>query len=141
MIKNKKELEEKIQFIKKILNDPRCENVKMTPPFRPFLEEALKLHLEKTKPKEQAKEKPKSNKQTANDFADAFFKMELERALKELKNVNKKDQQSVTNKIRKYNSFTGSLKNKIKKTKDLNLKKLMESVVTAHNQLTSKSKK
>tara|TARA_R110002074_G_scaffold53952_7_gene134791 strand:+ start:1696 stop:2103 length:408 start_codon:yes stop_codon:yes gene_type:complete len=135
LIKNKKELEEKIQFIKKILNDPRCENVKMTPPFRPFLEEALKLHLEKTKPK------PKSNKQTANDFADAFFKMELERALKELKNVNKKDQQSVTNKIRKYNSFTGSLKNKIKKTKDLNLKKLMESVVTAHNQLTSKSKK
>tara|TARA_R110000772_G_scaffold33861_7_gene82338 strand:+ start:3375 stop:3821 length:447 start_codon:yes stop_codon:yes gene_type:complete len=91
--------------------------------------------------KEEAKEKEKSNKQIANDFADAFFKMELERALKELKNVNKKDQQSVTNKIRKYNSFISSLKNKIKKSKDLNLKKLMESVVTAHNQLASKPKK
>ena len=57
LIKNKKELEEKIKFIKKILNDPRCENVKMTPPFRPFLEEALKLHLEKQKPKPKAKAK------------------------------------------------------------------------------------
>ena len=96
----------------------------------------------KPKPVEKPKEKPKakSNKEIANDLDDTFFKMDLEEALKELKNVNKKDTQSVTNKIRKWNSFVGSLKNKIKKSKDLNLKKLMESVVSAHNELNSKPK-
>jgi len=55
LIKNKKDLEEKINTIKKILNDPRCENAKTRPPFRPFLEEALKLHLEKPEPKKRQK--------------------------------------------------------------------------------------
>ena len=97
---------------------------------------------EKEKAKEKQKEKPKakSNKEIANEIDDAIFKMDLKEALKELENVNKKDTQSVTNKIRKWNSFVGSLKNKIKKTKDLKLKKLMENVVSAHNKLNSKPK-
>mgnify|MGYP003674023001 FL=1 len=97
---------------------------------------------QKAKPVEKPKAKPKakSNKEIAQELDDTFFKMDLEEALKELKNVDKKDQQSVTNKIRKWNSFVGSLKNKIKKSKDLNLKKLMENVVAAHNELNSKPK-
>ena len=59
LIKNKKELQEKIETIKKILNDPRCENVKTTPPFKPFLEKALNLHLEKAKPKKTKTQKKK----------------------------------------------------------------------------------
>tara|TARA_R110002050_G_scaffold176361_2_gene309318 strand:+ start:1316 stop:1963 length:648 start_codon:yes stop_codon:yes gene_type:complete len=55
LIKNKKDLEEKINTIKKILNDPRCENIKTRTPFRPSLEEALKLHLEKSEPKKRQK--------------------------------------------------------------------------------------
>ena len=77
LIKNKQDLEEKITTIKKILNDPRCENVKTTPPFRPFLEEALKLHLEKTKPKPAPADKPlpKFNKSNINYTDDSNGKV------------------------------------------------------------------
>ena len=49
LIENRVELNKKIETIKKMLNDPKCKDVKTNPPFIPYLEKALSLHLENKK--------------------------------------------------------------------------------------------
>ena len=54
LIKNKVDLQNKVDTIKKILIDPKCKDIETDPPFRPLLEKSLALHLENKdkKPKE-----------------------------------------------------------------------------------------
>lgn len=61
LIKNKVDLQNKVDTIKKILIDPKCKDIETDPPFRPLLEKSLALHLENKdkKPKAEPKEEPK----------------------------------------------------------------------------------
>ena len=72
LIKNKVDLQNKVDTIKKILIDPKCKDIETDPPFRPLLEKSLALHLENKDKKPKAEPKEVEGVITLKEFIEEY---------------------------------------------------------------------